>query len=91
MDFTFNKDIVITPVNNGWVVTMPVTEKSPIIGQMQDFIEGLKEDKGDLSSLLRKTGVSRSEEDPRLKRQGNVHVFVRFADVLSFLKTQITE
>ncbi len=90
MDFS-NKNIIITPVSNGWVVEMPRKENlPPIMGEVKDFIIGLKEDKGDLSSIMRQSGIS-EPKDTEVKREQHVHVFIRFADVLSFLKTQITE
>lgn len=89
--------ITITPVNNGYLVEMPQSNTFPLSGMreavtgIKDMLSELKEDKNDLSAILRERGVDQPKPAPALQRDTHAHIFVSFADVLEFLKNQITE
>lgn len=89
--------ITITPVTNGFLVQMPQQTLFPLNGMreavtdIKDMLSEFKEDKNDLSAILRERGVEQSKSIPSLKRDTNAHIFVSFSDVIEFLKTQIKE
>lgn len=90
-------EIIISPVNNGWVVTLPEahsqTELSSMIPQM---IKGIKSalpgGENEIQRIIDKANERAADvEPPAFVRDNNVYVFTTFEKVLAFLKVQIDE
>ena len=92
-------EIIITPVNNGWIVTLPEahspTELSSMIPEM---IKGIKSalpgHENEIQDIIDKANANHPHPEvapPPFTRDQNVHIFSTFDKVLAFLKVQIDE
>jgi hypothetical protein len=86
--------IVIEPVANGWIVSVP--RKTPSIKKfMQDMSSGLHKgmvegDMNDIEKLIKESQIKpaqedESDDDSNLKRDESTFIFLTFEEVLLFL------
>lgn len=87
-------EIIITPVNNGWIVTLPQAVHSEISSMIPQMIKGIKSalpgGGNEIQDIIDKANEQQADPPPFVRDQ-NMYIFTRFADVLAFLKVQIDE
>lgn len=90
-------EIIITPVNNGWIVTLPQAVHNEISSMIPQMIKSIKSalpgGGNEIQDIIDKANENQAAEldQPPFVRDQNMYIFTRFVDVLSFLKVQIDE